>query len=62
MSDSLTSDPSDMTAAQLECDECGHDWKHFPYEYDTNGGGYMECRLCGWTEADDGGFGGDEYE
>lgn len=61
MTEQLPKDQIAMNAAQLECDECGHDWQHFPYEYDTNGGGYMECRLCGWTEADDG-FGGDEYE
>lgn len=50
-----TSDPRAMTAEQQKCeDEVGHDFEHFPYEYDTNAGGYMQCRLCGWMESDDG--------
>lgn len=51
-----------MTADQQKCDdEVGHDWEHFPYEYDTNSGGYMQCKLCGWCETDEGYY-GDDYE
>jgi hypothetical protein len=49
-----------MTAEQQKCeDEVGHDFEHFPYEYDTNAGGYKQCSLCGWCEADDGDYGSD---
>lgn len=49
-----TADP-EMTPEQRKCDdEVGHNWEHFPYEDDTNSGGYLECKLCGWCEPDDG--------
>lgn len=32
-----------------ECED--HDWQRFPYEDDTNAGGYKECRRCGLQEA-----------
>lgn len=44
-----------MTPEQRKCDEdVGHDWNHFAYEPDTNAGGYMECKLCGFITSDDG--------
>ncbi len=53
--------PSDqMTAEQRKCeDDVGHDWIRHAYEPDTNWGGFMECRLCGWAQADDGDYGSD---
>lgn len=51
-----------MTVDQKACgEETGHDWLHHSYEYDTNYGGFKECRLCGWTESDNDG-GGDDFE
>ncbi len=55
-----TSEPVAMTPDQKACDEeTGHDWQHHAYEADTNWGGFKECKLCGWTEGDDGDYGSD---
>lgn len=44
-----------MTPEQAKCDdEVGHDWHHTPYEHDTNSGGYMQCKFCGYTKSDEG--------
>lgn len=49
-----------MTQEQQLCDdEVGHDFEHFHYEPDVNYGGFKQCKLCGWTEADDGDYGSD---
>jgi len=49
-----------MTQEQQKCeDEVGHDFERFPYEPDVNFGGFKQCKLCGWTEADDGDYGSD---
>ena len=53
-------DSSSMTPDQRRCEEeTGHDWRRIAYERDTNYGGFMECKLCGWTQADDGDYGSD---
>lgn len=63
MTEQRTEDGSAMTAEQQKCeDEVGHDFEHFPYEYDTNAGGYKLCKLCGWTEADDGYDSGSDFD
>lgn len=58
-----TNDPQStetMTPEQRKCEEeVGHDWRHEPYEYDTNSGGLKQCKLCGWMESDEDYDGGD---
>ena len=42
------------TPEQQKCDETvGHRWKKVAYEPDTNSGGYLECRLCGFQVTDE---------
>lgn len=44
-----------MTPEQQKCDEeVGHDYEHEAYEPDTNAGGFMRCKLCGFTCSDNG--------
>lgn len=44
-----------MTEDQRICEQdIGHDWQKYPYEYETNFGGFMQCKLCGWIQSDDG--------
>lgn len=66
MSEACTSDRESLTPltpAQRQCDEdTGHDWNHVAYEPDTNAGGYMECKLCGYTTSDDGFDAGSDFD
>lgn len=58
-----TDERSQMSADELKCDEeTGHQWEHFAYEPDTNAGGYMQCRLCGFTTSDDGFDAGSDFD
>lgn len=58
--DNPVADPVAMTPEQRKCDdEVGHNWRHVAYEPDVNYGGFKECELCGWTEADDEDYGSD---